>query len=211
MSWQTFRWRPVCNGLLGGLLTGLCIALLTHELWLGWIGRWLAVQPDPHPADVIVALGGNIERADLAIDLYLRGLAPALWHTGDGLPNTDQMATARVRFQRSLERGVPEFAMSLLVSSSTWEDGQVIASLTRERGVRSIIVITDWYHSRRALCVIRQALDGSGVSVSLAVPPDPAFGPERWWKYRYRRDAVIGELIKLIAYAPLHGLDLRRC
>jgi uncharacterized SAM-binding protein YcdF (DUF218 family) len=187
----------------------LAVALVaTHELWLSWIGRWLAATPDPRPADAIVVLGSSRGRADRAAELFLQGFAPEVWHTGEA--PAGEPADARAMARRAADRGVPASAIRLLSSTSTWEDGEVIAGTARLRGARSLIIVTDWYHSRRALCVIRQQLGGSGVTVSFAAT-DAAGWRERWWADARQREQVQGELLKLAAYWPLHGLDLRQC
>jgi uncharacterized SAM-binding protein YcdF (DUF218 family) len=197
-------WR---RGLPALLLLAVTI-VATHELWLSWVGRWLAAAPDPRPSDAIVILGSSRGRADRAAELYLQGFAPEIWHTGDA--PVDAQSDARAMARRVVERGVPPSAIRLLASTSTWEDGAVIAGAARERGARRVIIVTDWYHSRRALCVIRQQLDGSGVTVAFAAV-DSAGWRERWWVDARQREQVRSELLKLVAYWPLHGLDLRRC
>ena len=193
------------------MLLGIAVLFGTQQLWLSWLGGWLAVAAAPQPADVIVALGNSTARADYAADLYQRGFADQIWYTGD-LPSTAQRpSTAQAMARRAIKRGVAEQATLVLPSTSTWEDGQIIVTTVRERNVHSLIVVTDWYHSRRALCVIRQQLAGSGVTVFYAAPPNPSYGPTRWWINRYSRDAVLAEFLKLAAYCLLYGLDLSRC
>ena len=113
----------------------LAVALAaSHELWLSWIGRWLAATPDPRPSDAIVILGSSRGRADRAAELYLQGFAPEVWHTGDA-PAGEQ-ADARAMARRVVEQGVPPSAIRLLASRSTWEDGAAIAGAARARGRR---------------------------------------------------------------------------
>lgn len=201
------RWRrPLLVALIG-----IIIICATQQLWLSWLGAWLVVRSDPQPADAIVDLGNSTTRADYAAELYRRGLAPQVWHTGDTPSTSQQPSTAQAMARRAMKRGVPAQATLVLASTSTWEDGQAIVAATHEHNVHSIIVVTDWYHSRRALCIIRQQLAGSDVVVFYAAPPNPAYGPESWWLNPYSRAAVLGEFLKFAAYWPLHGLDLRQC
>lgn len=205
------HWRRVLQAALISLVATLALALLTHTMWLSWIGNWLAIESDPRPADAIVALGSNAARANLAADLYLEGLAPEVWLTGDAASGIQREIGARAMARHARERGVPESAMLLLESTSTWEDGEAIAATTSKRGADSVIVVTNWYHSRRSMCVMRQQLEGSGVDVFYAAPPDPSYGPQRWWMSEHHRYAVLSEIAKLVLYWPVHGLDLRRC
>jgi uncharacterized SAM-binding protein YcdF (DUF218 family) len=145
------------------------------------VGRWLFFPSDQQRADAIVVLGGgHPTRVEQGIALYQRGLAPELWHTGDVPPPGAKLSQADRAATMAVERGLPPDAIYLLATSSTWEDGQAIAALARERGAGRLLVVTDWTHSRRAICTIRQAADPS-VEVSYAPPPLAEYGPGTWW------------------------------
>src|SRR5581483_7791301 len=60
----------------------------------------------------------------------------------------------------------------------------LLAQLMRERGLKSAIVVTDPFHSRRALHTIERAASDL-TFYSSPVPPGPTvWRPERWWARR---------------------------
>jgi uncharacterized SAM-binding protein YcdF (DUF218 family) len=189
----------------------MVLAFATAAIWLPWLGGWLAVAPNPQRSDAIVVLGGSTSRTNQAIALYLHGFGDQLWITGEQPAPTGALTFARSMARRAIAGGVPAGKVHLLMTASTWEDGREIAQLARERKLGSILVVTDWYHSRRALCVIRQQLGNSRVLVFYDPPPDPVYGPGNWWAYRHHRDAVLGEYLKLAFYPLRYGLDIRSC
>ncbi len=195
---------------LGITSTILALAFITAATWLPWLGEWLAIAPNPQHADAIVVLGGGPERADHAAALYTRGLSGEVWITGDDPVSTASSNTRRLA-ERAVAGGVPAQEIHLLVTTSTWEDGREIARFARERKLDSILVVTDWYHSRRAICVIHQQLGDAEVRVFYDPPPDPIYGPRNWWAYSYRRDAVLGEYFKLALYIVRYHLNLSSC
>ena len=101
---------------------------------------------------------------------------------------------------------MPDEAIQVLSSTSTWEDGQAIAALAQQRNVRSVLIVTNWYHSRRAMCVVRQHLRNSGVSVYYDPPPGAAVKPDNWWRSEQGRDMLFTELAKIGYYWVRYGL-----
>ncbi len=184
---------------------------MTAGFWLPALGYWLIIDDQPQASDVIAVLGSTPERAMHGIRLYQQQLGHEYWHTGDGVISRPHVFHAQDAAQLAREQGIPEADIHLLPSRSTWQDGQSIARLARERHADSIIVVTDWYHSRRAMCIIRQQLDGTGIDVSYAAPPLTDYRPDNWWQVPRHRHAVPGEYGKLVFYALRYGLQIWRC
>jgi uncharacterized SAM-binding protein YcdF (DUF218 family) len=99
----------------------------------------------------------------------------------------------------AIRQGVPQYAIHLLETTSTWEDGQAIAALVQARNISSILIVTSWHHSRRALCVIREHLAGSGVAIYYAAAPAATYSPETWWRHS-RGWFLIGRELAAIAH-----------
>jgi uncharacterized SAM-binding protein YcdF (DUF218 family) len=193
--------------LVGLLVSIAALLFVTASLWLPWIGHWLAKPSHIGRADAIIVLGGgNPRRIQHGIELYKQRIAPQLWHTGDVVSPGMTVSDAQVAARLAIQKGVPAGAIHLLSSTSTWEDGQAIATLARQQKVHSILVVTDWYHSRRALSVIQEQLAGSGISIYYDPPPGARYGPDNWWSYKYRRVEVVRELAKIGIYWLRYGL-----
>ena len=151
------RWRWFGLGLIIGPILVVVVMIGTIPLWLPALGRGLVVTPCEGQGDAIVVLGGGgPERVMHGIQLYRQDIAPKLWITGDQ-PVSDMLGFAEGKLGRDLavREGVPASDIGLLNTSSTWEDGQQIAAAVKKKGLRRIVIVTNWSHSRRALAVIR--------------------------------------------------------
>jgi uncharacterized SAM-binding protein YcdF (DUF218 family) len=182
------------------------LLFISGGAWLPAIGRWL-VRPVPvnlRHADAIIVHGGNPVRTEYAIELYRRGLAPELWHTS--YANREELTTKVV----VADAGVPLGAFHYLATTSTWSDGHEIDAVIRARKLHSVIIVTDWWHSRRALCSTEQQLDGYDVDIAFAPAPAPA-GPENWGRDGAPRQDVVSELIKFVYYALRYGMSPWGC
>lgn len=198
--------------LAGLLLLATALLLVAARLGPPRVGQWLAYTLHIERADAIVVLaGGNPGRIMRAITLYKQGLAPELWHTGNVWAPDKIMPPAQSGAQLAIEHGVPAEAIHLLATTNTWGDSQEIAVLAKERQVQSILIVTDWWHSRRALCAIKKQLAGSGIAVYYAPPTDPPYSPENWWHHKRGRITVFQELGKIGFYWVRYGVAPWRC
>lgn len=186
-----------------------CIATL--QLLSLAIGRLLPLPANPAQADAIVVLGGDPQRSLYGVELYKHGLAPQLWHTGAYIKPGQKVSIAHLAIRDAIRDGVPREATSLLASRTTWEDGEAIAGLVRERGVRRLLVVTTWSHSRRALCVLQHHLAGTGVELHYEPPPAEMFDPRTWWLGGKERMAVLREVVAIPYYWLRYGLNPFDC
>ena len=199
-------------GLVSAPLLLALLLLVTARLWLPAIGQWLAFPPQISASDAIVVLsGGGPERIVQGIALYRQGLAPELWYTGDrSISAMSNFTDGQFARDFALAQGIPADAIRLLPTTSTWEDGQEIALLADQEQLHSLLIVTNWYHSRRALCVIRRHLAGE-VQLYYSPPPMLTYGPDDWWRQEDGLVAVVNEMIKFGFYGVRYGLAPWRC
>jgi len=125
----------------------LLIVLLTAMAAVAWFfpGQILTVDSGPVKADAMVVLGGAGEdRVERAVELFKAGEAPRVICSGYG----DDAANRRFL----VKAGVPAKDVCLEGKSrNTRENAKFSVPLLRVLGARRVIIVTSWYHSRRAL------------------------------------------------------------
>jgi uncharacterized SAM-binding protein YcdF (DUF218 family) len=107
--------------------------------------RVLTVDSGPVKADALVLLGGTgMERPERAAELFKQGEASEILVSG----KSDCVSNEKL-----LEKdGVPEKAITLECGShTTRENAEFSIPLLRQLGAHRVIIVTSWYHSRRAL------------------------------------------------------------
>jgi len=201
---RTLRGRALRSIAVIGL--GVVVAGVSASAWLPAIGHWLAmpVKKAMRRSDAIIVHGGNPDRTEYGVGLYRRGLAPELWLTGYERTRTHALDVV------VKSDGVPDQAFHFLTSTSTWIDGQQIAATIRARKLHSVVIVTDWWHSRRALCATEQQLQGYNVTIAFEPSPAPA-GPTDWWQNPEMRGDVVSELVKLAYYGVRYGMTPWGC
>ncbi len=109
----------------------------------------LCLDSGPVQADAIVVLGGGAyERPARAAELFKAHAAPKIIVSGAGDCSGNRNLL--------LKEGVPDDAIVLEPKSrTTRENAQLTIPLLRSAGAKRVIVVTSWYHSRRALRVFQ--------------------------------------------------------
>jgi len=110
---------------------------------------FLCVDSGPVKADVIVVLGGGShERPERAAELFQEQAAPRIIISGQG--------DCEINRRLLLAADVPAKTIELENrSKTTRENAQFTVKLLREQKLKRVILVTSWYHSRRALACFR--------------------------------------------------------
>ena len=188
------------------------IALLVIVAWVivAALGaRLLVVRAPLESADAIIVLSGSsayVERTRKAAQLYREGRAPLVLLTDDhmrgGWDNAQQRNPFFVERARDelIKAGVPAERVQTIpgVAASTHDEALMIKEYAARERLRSVLVITSAYHSRRALRTLRRTLAGTGTTVGI----DPAGNDSEvfWWLRPQGWRNVGGEYAKLIYY-----------
>jgi uncharacterized SAM-binding protein YcdF (DUF218 family) len=105
----------------------------------------LCVDSGDVQGDAMVVLGGGYyERPTQAVELFRSGAASRIIVSGAGDDETNK--------RQMVSKGVPPAAIQVEGKSlSTKQNAQFSIPLFRAQGARRVIIVTTWYHSRRAL------------------------------------------------------------
>lgn len=193
----------------------LCLAfllalVLARAAWLPLIGGFLVVSDPLAPADAVVPLGGGErDRVVQAAALVVAGDAHWLVTTESelDLPGIRDPWHALVR-REARWQGVP--AERILdapgLVTTTYGEAQAVRRLAAGHGWRSLIVVTDPLHSRRARLVFREVFRDAGIRV-IVRPVDAAdFTAANWWRseegLRYAWTEYLKLVYHLLSYRP---------
>lgn len=203
---------------LSKLLITAALFILVWVIFAWVAARALFVKAELASADAIVVLSGSsayIERTQKAADLYRQGRAPLVLltddHTRGGWSNTLQRNPYFVEraTEELIREGVPAENIKIVpgLASSTHNEAVLLKDYATKQRMRSVLVVTSAYHSRRALHTIRQSFAGTGTTIGIdpaqmgAQTPSTAF----WWLQLEGWRSVGGEYVKLIYYRLKYG------
>ncbi len=195
------------------LCVGAAIALAVWPLAAWGAARGLVVGCELERADAVVVLAGSStyrERARHAAEIYAGGRAPVVLLTDDGQRSgwsaeSQSNPLFRERAAEELTRlGVPADRIRVLpgVVGSTYDEALRVREFAAAERLRSVLVVTAAYQSRRARWTMRRVLDGAGVRVDVDAPPPGQDSPAAatWWLHGLGWRLVPGEYVKLAYY-----------
>lgn len=180
-----------------GLFAGLAVAAgLLALATLFFPQRVLTVDSGPAQAEVLIVLGGGLlERPARAAELFKAGEAPLIICSGIG--------DAEVNAAYLTNASVPATDIWLEPKShTTRENAKFTIALMRAHHLQSAIIVTTWYHSRRALaCFEHYAPD-------LRFYSRPSyFGyPQTEWNHHGISGYMKAEYVKMLGYWFCYGV-----
>lgn len=159
--------------------------------------RCLVVSVPMSRADALIVLGGEPSaRPAEAASLYRKGVAPLVFVTGVGDASRNR--------QLLISSGVPESAVIVEDKASTTDANARLLKAPLERyHVRSALLVTSPFHTRRALGTFRKEIPGVSFGIVEA-----SIG---WWgtargRLELNRYAFI-EFLKTLEYWLLYGVS----
>jgi uncharacterized SAM-binding protein YcdF (DUF218 family) len=186
--WQRWPFRIFAGLIIALLLAGLLAYFLPQEV--------LTIDSGPVKAEAMVVLGGGaLERPERAAELFKAGEAPLIICSGLG----DAIANAACL----TNSGVPAAAILLEPKShTTQENAKFSIAMLRAHGIHRVIIVTTWYHSRRALmCFEHYAPD-----ITFYSRPSYYGYPKTEWNQNGIDGYMKAEYVKLLGYWICYGV-----
>lgn len=184
------------------------IGILSGVTLIGFIGvwvvvkapSWLVIEGEAHKADVAVVLGGGGgSRLDAAIKLYEAGLVNQLL-----LVDTKKEYWNSMQKRLSTAAKIEEKNLIVLEGSiNTYTDASLVLKYCETNDIKSILIVTDPYHTRRALLVFESEFKGSGVDVSVVSSgyyAEKLSPGDNWWEDNATSKVVWGEISKVVLF-----------
>jgi len=203
----------------GKVYARLVAIALVFGMWVlvAWgAARFLIVSTPLHHADAIVVLSGSAvyqERTQRAAEYYRQGLANRILLTNDNLRGEWSSAEQRNPFFYERARnnllilGVPADRVEVVPQpvTNTYDEAEALREYAVTHGLRSLLIVTSAYHSRRALWTLNRVFAGTGIEISLQsietgeqTPP-----PLTWWLHVRGWRMLVGEYVKNVYYRLL--------
>ena len=184
------------------------LLLLVTVVFLGakHVAAWTVVTSAPIKADAIVVLGGGDgSRLRAGLRHYDQGYAPRL-------VLVDRSKADWLHITRNLCRECDLDGKDVTFldgSVSTQTDAELTLAHCRRNGLKSVLVVTSPYHTRRAQLVFADIHGPAGVDATVVssgdytkyVPPT-----EQWWHDQHTLEFVWLEVGKILYWLGLGGV-----
>lgn len=181
--------------------------------WLAAVN--LIIEKPLNKVDAILVLSGSstyVERTEKAAELYRQGAAPRIFLTDDGersgWSRTERNNPPFVEMARKslIEQGVSADAIEVLPETvdGTKAEADALCKKIKESNLKSILLITSGYHTRRALGVFEKTFADNNlmteIGIESAAPGNQTPAPFFWWLSLKGWRLVAGEYVKILYY-----------
>jgi len=129
--------------------------------------------------------GGGVGRVAQAAALVEDGYATWLLATDAeiDLPGIRDSYSELVRQEAQWQGVAPErILMARGVVQTTCDEALAVRTLAQEQGWRSLLIVTDPFHTRRARLTFRTVFRGTGITVAVRPVESAEYDPEAWWR-----------------------------
>jgi uncharacterized SAM-binding protein YcdF (DUF218 family) len=189
--------------------------LIVWSLVAPFLAENLIVEKPLERADAILVLGGSRtykERTQKAAELFKQGVAPKIFLTDDGefagWSRTEKRNPPFVELARDalVAKGVPPENIEILgpLATGTIYEARILSEKVKEANLRSVLIVTSAYHTRRALSTFQRILAENNQSPELGItappPGEQTPPPARWWLSPFGWQMVAGEYVKSVVY-----------
>lgn len=153
-----------------------------------------------------------IERTQKAAEVFRQNRVSKIYLTNDTGKAGWSRAEQRNPFfwelakKELIKNGVQENAIEILPDAvySTRDEAVLISKIARERNLRSILIVTSSYHSRRTLWTIERVFSEQNISAEIGIetpPPGQQMpSPAVWWLFPSGWRNVAREYLKFGYY-----------
>ena len=85
-------------------------------------------------------------------------------------------------------------------ATSTFDEAYDLLQFCEKENLKHLIIVTDSFHTRRALYAFRKVFQGSNINVEASAALNEVFSEEDWWRSDKGISVYILEPIKLFVY-----------
>lgn len=174
-------------------------------------GNFLIYEDDLKKVTYAFVLsGGPWDRGNEAVRIFEKGFADTLVCTGENIPHDFKalgldMLESEITEKNMLNKGVPKSQILLLKKgTSTREESEEILAFCKSRSVKSIIVLSTDFHTRRIKQVFKNKFEKEGIEVIVWAAPSSKYDAQNWWKSEDGLIALNNEYIKQLYYLVKH-------
>ena len=180
-----------------------------HPHILAGYARFFEVSNAEKGADAIICLsGGKFTRVPESIRLWSEGYGREIFLTQEKSSNAkfSHLNLSNLEFAKAVSSEIKKMINWKILpnleggATSTFDEATDALRYAKKNKWKRLIIVTDHFHTRRALCAFEKVFKGSGILVQVAGVGNDIYKSENWWKSDRGILAYLSETIKYPIY-----------
>ena len=180
-----------------------------HRFILSEYAKFFTINNASPGADAIVVLsGGKSTRIPHALELFSKGYAPQLIFTEEKktnqllpeiFPTNIEIVNAMIE-KLNLKIPIIKIKSTKGGATSTFDEAYDLKQFIEKKGFKRLILVTDSFHSRRALYAFKKIFSDSNLLFEMSAAKNEIFNENNWWTSDQGIAAYVLESIKYPIY-----------
>jgi uncharacterized SAM-binding protein YcdF (DUF218 family) len=159
-------------------------------------------------APILILAGGAATRVPKALELYEKGYGNRLLLTTERswnskvahLFSTNEQMAKRISQELNVQAELEVVPSLKGGATSTFDEAHDLLTFCSKEKIKHLIIVTDSFHTRRALYAFKKVFQGSDIKVEASAAPNEIFNEENWWRSDRGISAYLLEPIKFAVY-----------
>ena len=192
------------------LIAILILMLSQYEILLAGYARFFTIDNPTYGvnAPILILAGGAATRVPKALELYEKGYGDRLLLTSERSLNskvmhlfpTNEQIAKRISQELNIQAELEVVPSLKGGATSTLDEAHDLLTFCSKEKIKHLIIVTDSFHTRRALYAFKKVFQGSDIKVESSAAPNEIFSEENWWRSDKGISAYLLEPIKLAVY-----------
>lgn len=190
-----------------GILSFFILLFLFRFTILRAAGNILIYEDDLKKTETMFILsGGAFDRGTEGAKLFKAGWTKHIVCTGGNQPPDFTVMDSKLLESdltkiELMKNGVPDSSIELIhEGTSTLEEADIILKYCQQHKLKSVIVLSSKFHTRRIKKYVKKKLERSGIECIVRGSPSQEYDEAHWWKTEDGLLAVNNEWVKLFYY-----------
>ena len=199
--------RGTCISYSAGMLALSLISLLViigFYFLLRAMGGYLIIADDLKQMDAVVVLsGGGLSRREEGAKLFKERYAKIFVLTETGETVSDLGVNySTVLKQEAIQMGIPDDGILITQehANNTLEEAIAVKQLLENSELKSAVIITDPFHTRRARMLFQDVFEDTDIDINVRPVIGSWYRSDTWFASKRGWEATVQEYLRIIGY-----------
>ena len=192
------------------LMVVLILLLSQYKMLLTGYANFFTIDNPTYGvnAPIVVLAGGIVTRLPKALELYEKGYGKRVLLTSERRLNSRlaHLFSANEQVAQKIAQALNVQVELEVVPSlkggatSTFDEAYDLLAFCSKEKLKHLIIVTDAFHTRRALYAFKKVFQGSDIKVEASAAINDIYSEENWWRSDRGISAYLLEPVKFVVY-----------
>ena len=192
------------------LMVVLILLLSQYKMLLTGYANFFTIDNPTYGvnAPIVVLAGGIVTRLPKALELYEKGYGKRVLLTSERRLNSRlaHLFSANEQVAQKIAQALNVQVELEVVPSlkggatSTFDEAYDLLAFCSKEKLKHLIIVTDAFHTRRALYAFKKVFQGSDIKVEASAAINDIYSEENWWRSDKGISAYLLEPVKFVVY-----------